>query len=363
MRLIPLLALLLAAPFAAAPGALAQQRVVNVYNWTDYIDPKVVERFTAETGIRVRYDVYDSLETLEGKMLAGRSGYDVIVPTAEPTFSRLIAARALQPLDRARIPNMANLDPTLMRRVETSDPGNRYGAIYLWGTIGLGILPGRVQALAPGAPTDSWDLLFKPEWVSKLAGCGVTMMDSAIDVIPSVLKYLGRSPESTDAKDLADVERTLMAIRPHIRNFAGSMVEALAAGDTCLVMSYSGDVLQAGARAREAGRPEVSYVAPKEFAQLWFDMLAMPKDAPHPAEARQFINFLLQPDVMAAVTNQVRYPNAVPASLPLVDAAVRDNPNVFPPEAEQARLFTVRAPNATADRARTRLWTRFKAGR
>ena len=362
MRLVLLLAPLLAL-LATAPGASAQERVLNVYNWSDYIDPKVVERFTAETGIRVRYDVYDSSETLEGKMLAGRSGYDIIVPTSEPTFSRLIAAGALLPLDRDRIPNARNLDPALMRRVEASDPGNRFGAIYLWGTIGLGMIPERVQALAPGAPTDSWDLLFKPEWVGKLASCGVTMMDSAIDVIPSVLKYLGRDPESVAAKDLADVERTLLAIRPHVRNFAtGGTVEALASGSTCLVMTYSGDVLQGAARAREAGRAEVRYVAPKEAAQLWFDMLAIPKDAPHPAEAHQFINFMLRPEIMAAVTNQVRYPNALPASLPLIEPAVREDPNVFPPEAAMARLYTVRAPTPAADRARTRLWTRFKAG-
>ena len=344
-------------------NAAAQERVLNVYNWTDYIDPKVVERFTAETGIKVQYDVYDSLETLEGKLLAGRSGYDIVVPTNEPTFSRLIAAGALQPVDRTKVPNWSNLDTTLMQRVAASDAGNRHGAIYLWGTIGLGTIPERIQALAPGAPTDSWDLLLKPEHARRLASCGISVMDSAIDTIPSVLKYLGRNPESTDAKDLADVEKTLMAIRPHIRTFAsGGAVEALASGQTCLAMTYSGDVIQAAARAKEANQKEVRYVAPKEFAQLTFDMLAIPKDAPHPAEAQQFINFLLQPDVMAAITNQVRYPNAVPAARALVDAAVRDDPNVYPDSASP-RFFTARATNQAADRARTRMWARFKAGR
>ena len=347
--------------FGASPGARAQERVLNVYNWTDYIDPAVVERFTAETGIRVRYDAYDSLETLEGKLLAGRSGYDIVVPTSEPTFSRLIAAGAMLPLDRAKIPHWSNLDPALMRRVETSDPGNKHGAIYLWGTIGLGVIPERIRALAPDAPLDSWDLLLKPEHAKRLAGCGITMMDSAIDVLPSVLKYLGRDPASTDAKDLADAERALMAIRPYIRTFAsGGAVEALAAGQTCLVMTYSGDVIQAAVRAKEAGRQEVRYVAPREFAQLSFDVLAVPKDAPHPAEAHRFIDFLLQPDVMAAITNRVRYPNAVPASLPLVRPEIREDPNVFPPSLD--RFFTVRAPTQAADRARTRMWARFKAG-
>ena len=342
--------------------AQAQQRVLNVYNWTDYIDPKVLERFTAETGIKVQYDVYDSLETLEGKLLAGRSGYDIVVPTAEPTFSRLIAAKALLPLDRAKIPHLSNLDPKLMARVATSDPGNAFGAIYLWGTIGLGIIPDQVRALAPGAPMDSWDLLLKPENAKRLASCGITLMDSAIDTIPSVLRYLGRNPESADPKDLADVEKTLMAIRPYIRTFAsGGAVEALAGGQTCLAMTYSGDVVQAAARAKEAGQKEVRYVAPKEFAALTFDMLAIPKDAPHPADAMRFIDFLLQPDVMAAITNQVRYPNAVPGSLPLVAADVRDDANVFP-DTTSPRFFTVRAPSQASDRLRTRMWARFKAG-
>ena len=341
----------------------AQDRVLNVYNWTDYIDPKVLERFTAETGIRVQYDVYDSLETLEGKLLAGRSGYDIVVPTSEPTFSRLIAAGALLPLDKARIPHLADLDPKLMQRVESSDPGNRYGAIYLWGTIGIGILPERVQALAPGAPVDSWDLLFQPENAKRLAPCGITLMDSAIDTIPSVLRYLGRNPESTDAKDLADVEKALMAIRPYIRTFAsGGAVEALAGGQSCLAMTYSGDVIQAAVRAKEAGQKEVRYVAPREFTQLSFDMLAVPKDAPHPAEAMQFISFLLQPDVMAAITNQVRYANAVPASHAAIRPEITGDPNVFPPDAALARSFTVRATPQAADRARTRMWARFKAG-
>jgi len=361
-KLLRTLAMVLLCVGSVPEAGHAQQRVLNVYNWTDYIDPKVIERFTAETGIKVQYDVYDSLETLEGKMLAGRSGYDIIVPTAEPTFSRLIAAKALLPLDRSKLPHWSNLDSKLMARVATSDPGNKFGAIYLWGTVGLGTIPEQIRALAPDAPMDSWDLLLKPENAKRIAPCGITLMDSAIDTIPSVLKYLGRNPESADAKDLADVEKTLMAIRPYIRTFAsGGAVEALAGGQTCLAMTYSGDVIQAAVRAKEAGQKEVRYVAPKEFAELTFDVMAVPKDAPHPAEAMQFINFLLQPDVMAAITNQVRYPNAVPGSLSMVNADVRDDPNVFP-DANGPRFFTAHAPTQAADRVRTRMWARFKAG-
>ncbi len=343
--------------------AHAADRVVNVYNWTDYIDPAVLERFTAETGIRVQYDVYDSLETLEGKLLAGRSGYDIVVPTSEPTFARLIAAGALQPLDRVRVPNLARLDPKLMALVASSDPGNRFGAIYLWGTIGMGIVPALVAPLAPDAPLDSWDLLLKPENARRLAPCGISMMDSATDTIPTLLRYLGHDPGSTDAKDLSEVEKTLMAIRPYIRTFAsGGAVEALAGGQTCLAMTYSGDVIQAAVRAREAGQKPVRYVAPAAFAELSFDMLAVPKDAPHAVEAMQLIDFLLRPETMAAITNKVHYANAVPASLPAIDPAIRDDRSVYPPDDAVARAFTAKAVPQAAERARTRMWARFKAG-
>lgn len=357
--LLPLLAVLL-----VGAGARAEDRVLNVYNWTDYIDPAAIARFESETGVHVNYDVYDSLETLEGKLLAGRSGYDIVVPTSQPTFTRLIASRALQPLDWDRVPNRAGLDPALMHEVETADPGNRYGAIYLWGTIGLGLISDRVAALAPGVPLDSWDLLFKPENARRIAPCGITMMDSATDVIPSVLHYLGRSPDSTDPADLAAVETTLVAIRPYIRTFASSgAVNALASGETCVALSYSGDVIQAAARAREAGSGvAIRYVAPKEGAQLWFDMLAIPADAPHPEAALAFIDFVLRPDVMAGITNQVRYPNAVPASRNKIDPALLEDANVYPPPAQMASFFTVGAPPQAAERARSRMWARFKAG-
>lgn len=350
--------------FLATPGH-AQNRVVNVYNWTDYIDPAAVTRFQRETGITVRYDVFDSLETLEGKLLAGNSGYDVIVPTSEPTFARLIRAGALLPLDRAKLPHLAGLDPALMARVQTSDPNNQYGAIYLWGTTGIGLIPARIKPLFPNAPLDSWDLLLKPENARRISSCGITLMDSATDTIPSVLKYLGRDPNSTSADDLAAVEKTLMAIRPFIRNFASSgAVEALASGQICLAMTYSGDVIQAAARAREAGKGGVvQYVAPREGAQLAFDMLAIPKDAPHPDAALALIDFLLRPDVMAGITNQVRYPNAIPATRPLIRPDITADPNIYPPPEAFSRFFTVTAVPQAAERARTRMWSRFKAGR
>jgi len=344
--------------------ARAEDRVLNIYNWTDYIDPAALERFRKETGITVHYDVFDSLETLEAKLLAGHSGYDVVVPSNEPTFSRLIKVGALAPIDRSRVPNWSNLDPVLMHRVESSDPGNRFGAIYLWGTTGIGMIAARVTKLAPDAPTDSWDLLFRPENASRIAPCGITMMDSAIDVIPGVLQYLGRSPDSTDRADLAAVERTLMGIRRYIRSFAsGGALEALAAGETCLALDYSGDVIQAAARAAEAKRGvAVRYVAPKEGAQLGFDMLAIPADAEHKDAALQFINFVLQPEVMAGITNTVRYANAVPASRKMIRPELLADTNIFPTPEQMATFFTIGPVPPAAARERTRMWARFKAG-
>lgn len=357
-------ALLLACCALALP-ARAQEKVVNVYNWTDYIDPAVMEKFTAETGIRVQYDVYDSLETLEAKLLTGRSGYDIVVPTSEPTFSRLIRAKALAEIDRAKVPNWTNLDPPLMARVETSDPGNRFGVIYLWGTVGMGVLPDRIRALAPDAAMDGWNLLFEPANAKRLAGCGITIMDSAIDVIPSVLRYLGRPPASTDAADLALVEKTLMAIRPYVRNFANAgALEALASGQTCLAVTYSGDVIQARARAKEAGRGVVvAYISPKEGAQVAFDMLAIPADAPNKDAAMAFIDFVLRPPMMAAITTVTQYPNAVPATRPLLASALVADTNIFPSEAQMRDFFTPAAVPQAAERARNRMWARFKAGK
>ena len=347
-----------------AATARAESSELNIYNWTDYIDPAALERFTRETGIRIRYDVYDSLETLEAKLLTGHSGYDIVVPTDEPSFSRLIRTGALAEIDHAAVPNWKNLDAGLMQRVARSDPGNAHGAIYLWGRTGIGVNADRARAAAPDAPMDSWDLLFKPENARRLAECGVIMMDSETDVIPSVLRYLGRNPESTDSGDLAAVERTLMGIRPYIRSFASAgALEALASGQACIALDYSGDVAQAAARAAEANRGvKVQFITPKEGAQLGFDMLAVPADAPHKDAALKFINFVLQQDVMAGITNAVRYPNAVPASRSMINPEILADPAVYPPEADMAKAFSIGAVPLAAERARTRMWARFKAG-
>ncbi len=352
-----------AAAVLAVPG-IAGAQTVNVYNWNDYIGPTTLDEFKAETGISVNYDIYDSLEVLEQKLLVGHSGYDVTVPTAEPTMSRLIKAKALQKLDKSKIPNLKNLDPVLMKQVERSDPGNQYGAIYQWGTVGLGINAAKIKELAPDAPLDSYDLLFKPEWASKIAPCGITILDSAIDTYPTVLNYLGLDPNSEKPEDLKKVEDVLLKIRPYIKNFVtGQNINNLAGGDACLALAYSGDVIQATARAEEANAGvKVDYVVPKEGVQLWFDMLTIPVGAPNLDAAHKYIDFMLKPEVMAGISNFTNYANAVPASLPLIDEAVRENPSIFPPEEAKAKMFTLTAVSPQAERLRTRSWTRIKTG-
>ncbi|HYD29422.1 MAG TPA: polyamine ABC transporter substrate-binding protein [Azospirillaceae bacterium] len=353
------------ATVAFSTAGHAADKVVNIYNWNDYIGETTLEGFTKATGVKTNYDVYDSLEILEQKVLVGKSGYDVIVPTAEPTLAKMIEAKAVQKLDKTKIPNLQNLDPALMKRLETTDPGNEYAAIYQWGTIGIGLLPEKIKEVAPDVPLDSWDLLFKPEYVSKVAKCGVTLLDSPTDVIPTALHYLGLDPNSEKKEDLAKVEKLLSSIRPHIKTFVtGSTINNLAGGDTCVVMSYSGDALQAKARASEANTGvTVDYVVPNEGVQLWFDVMAIPADAPHPEEAHAFINYALQPEVMAGISNFVQYANAVPASLPSVDEAVRNNPSIFPTEQMKAKMFTLKGISQAADRQRTRLWTKIKTGK
>lgn len=364
-RWLILLALCCSAAWAQPTGVLPTG-VLNVFNWADYIDPAALERFQAATGIRVRYDVYDSLETLESRLAAGRSGFDVVVPTSEPSFARLVRAGALRPLDVSLLPNLGQLDPGLMARVAPVDPGNRHGVIYLWGTVGLGMRTDRIAALAPDAPLDSWQLLLDPANARRLAPCGIAVMDSATDVVPSVLRALGRAPDSADPADLRAAEAALLAIRPHLRSIpnAAALVDALANGEICLALTYSGDVIQAAARAREAGRDfDVTYTAPREGAQLWFDMLAIPADAPNPAAAHAFINFLLEPGTMAGISNIVRYPNAVPAARALMRPEVANDPAVYPGAASLAGAFLAGTPAAGTERARARLWARFRAGR
>ncbi|HZH28107.1 MAG TPA: polyamine ABC transporter substrate-binding protein [Azospirillaceae bacterium] len=351
-----------AAVASLALPAMAQKKTVNVFNWSDYIGETTLADFTRETGIEVNYDVYDSNDALQARLSVGRSGFDVVVPTAEPFLARQIQANLLRPLDRSKIPNWKNLDPELMKLVETADPGNKHGVIYQWGTNGIGYDVAKIKERMADAPVDSWRMIFDPEVVKRFADCGVSMLASPSEVLPIVLLYLGKDPNSQSEADLRAAQDHMLKIRPFVKQFRSQLIDDLATGEACLVLSFSGDILQAAARAEQAGGPTIEYSIPSEGTMLWFDMMAIPADAPSPDLAHEFINHVLKPEVMAGITNFVQYANAVPASLPLVDEEVRTNTNVFPTPEMRAKMFTVKPASQAYERARTRAWTRITTG-
>lgn len=360
-RLLGTAALVLAGFVGAGTGA-AGERTVNIFNWTDYIGENTLADFTKATGIHAKYDVYTDLETLEAKLLTGNSGYDVVVPTAQPTLRKFIQAQAVQKLDKSKIPNLKNLDPALMARLAEVDPGNQYGVIYQWGTIGIGYNVDKVKAaLGANAPTDSWKLVFDPENAKKLASCGIVILDTPADILPTVLNYLGLPPSSEKNDEIKKAGEALTAIRPYIKTFVPSVIDPLASGDACVAVGYSGDVVQAQARA--AGKAKIEYSIPKEGAQLWFDTLAIPAGAPDVAEAHAYINYLLEPKVIAGVTNAVAYANAVPSALPFVKDAIKGNARIYPAPDVMDKLFTVKLLSQRAEQERNRTWTRVKTGR
>jgi putrescine transport system substrate-binding protein len=352
-----------AAPAVPAAPA-AEEKVLNVYNWSDYIDPAVIERFTRETGIEVRYDVFDSNEVLETKLLTGNSGYDVVVPSAY-FLERQIQAGVFRELDKAKLPNLANLDPDLMRRAAGHDPGNAHGVVYMWGTTGIGYDAAKVAKVMPGAPVDSWSLVFDPAVISKFRDCGVSVLDDPTDMVATVLLWLGKDPNSQSEADLRLAEEKLMAIRPYIRTIHSSQyIEDLANGEICIAVGYSGDMLQARDRAAEAGKPvDIRYSIPKEGALMWFDTLAIPADAQHPGNAHAFIDFLMKPDVAAANSDFVNYANANAAATPLVNEALRSDPSIYPTAEVKARLQPNLTKSAEFTRLLNRSWTRFMTGK
>jgi putrescine transport system substrate-binding protein len=354
-------ALLLAAPLVAQAQ---EEPVLNVYNWSDYIAADTIEKFEEETGIDVTYDVYDSNEVLEAKLMAGASGYDVVVPTAD-FMARQIAAGVYQELDKSKLPNLDNMDPVIMEKVAAFDPGNAHGVVYMWGTTGIGYNVDMIEdRLGADAPTDSWDMVFDPEVVSQLEDCGVTMLDAPTEMIPAAMNYLGLDPTSKDPDDIQAAEDLLKTVAPHVRYFHSSQyINDLANGDVCLSVGWSGDVFQARDRAAEADNGvEIAYVIPREGALSWFDMLAIPADAPHPDNAHKFINFIMDAQITADITNYVWYANANPASMPMVDEEVTSDPGIFPPEAVKEKLWTAPVYDARADRLINRAWTSVKTG-
>jgi putrescine transport system substrate-binding protein len=354
------LALLLA---AVVPSA-AQEKVVNVYNWSDYIDPKVLEDFTKATGIRVVYDTYDSNEVLETKLLAGRTGYDIVVPSA--TFlERQIQAGVYQKLDRTKLKNYGNLWPQVMQRLAAYDPGNQYAVNYMWFTTGIAVNVAKAKARFGDKPIDSWDYVFDPAKIKKFADCGVYLLDSPEDIFTAALKWLGLNPDSKNPADIRRAAEAVARIRPYVKKFHSSeYINALANGDICLAVGWAGDVFQARNRAREAGNGvDIAYAIPKEGTLMSLDNLAIPKDAPHVAEAYAFIDYLLRPDIAARNTNVTNFANGVLASKPLLDKAVANNPEIYPDDATMQRLFTVTTPNLRTQKLITREWTRVKTGR
>ena len=358
--------LLAATLAAAAAGAVqADDKVLHVYNWSDYIAPDTVAKFEKESGIKVVYDVYDSNETLEAKLLAGKSGYDLVVPSNN-FLAKQIKAKVYQPLDKAQLPNWKNLNQDLLKTVSVSDPGNQYAVPYMWGSIGIGYNPEKVKAaLGDKAPVDSWDLLFKPENIEKLKGCGVSFLDSPTEMLPIALHYLGYPTDSQDPKQIEAAEALFLKIRPSITYFHSSKyISDLANGNVCVAVGYSGDIKQARSRAEEAkGGVKVGYSIPKEGAGSFFDMLAVPADAANPKGALAFINFLMKPEVMAEITNTVQFPNANAAATPLVNAALRNDPGIYPSAEVTQKLYTAVDLPAKVQCAMTRSWTKIKSGK
>ena len=357
--------IVLGAALLFSTQAGAQERIVNFYNWSNYMAPDVLEAFTKETGIKVVYDTFDANETLETRLLAGKSGYDVVVPTAY-FLQRQITAHVFQKLDKARLPNLANAWPTVTQRLATYDPGNLYAANYMWGTTGIGYNVKTVQKiLGADAKIDSWDIVFKPENLAKFRDCGVHMLDSADDIFPAALGYLGLDPNSTRQADLEKAADLVSKVRPYVRKFHSSeYLSALATGEICLVVGWSGDVMQARSRAAEAkSGVEIGYTIPKEGAQMFFDNLAIPADAQHVAEAYELINYLYRPEVAAKNSDFLSYANGNLASQKLVDPKILNDKNIYPDAATLSKLFVITARDPATQRVINRLWTRVKTGR
>jgi len=347
----------------AACGDKPEEKIVNVYNWSDYIDEEILAEFEAETGIKVVYDVFDSNDVLETKLLAGGSGYDVVVPSG--TFlGRQIQAGVFQELDRAKLTNWGNLWDLVLDRTSKWDPGNKYAVNYMWGTTGIGYNVNLVSERMADAPVNSWDMIFNPEIAAKFADCGIYMLDAGDEMIPAALKYIGEDPDSKDVAVIAKAEAVLMAARPFIRKFHSSeYIDALANGDICVAVGWSGDVLQARDRAAEAENGvEINYVAPVEGALMWFDMMAIPADATHPGNAHTFINYIMRAEVMAKASNYVYYANGNKASEKFLAEDVIGDPAIYPTPEALKTLYLTTPYDADSQRAVTRLWTRVKSG-
>jgi putrescine transport system substrate-binding protein len=351
-----------AAVIGSATSAIAADRVVHVYNWSDYIEQSILDDFTKETGIKVIYDVFDNNELLETKLLAGASGYDVVVPTG-PFLARQINAGVFQKLDKSKLTNLRNMWPDIMTRLAAYDPGNQYAVNYMWGTTSIGYNVEKVKTALGDVAIDSWDVLFAPDNAKKLAACGINILDAPDETVAIAMSYLGKNPDSKQSDDLKSGVEVFKSIRPSVRSFNSSAyINELATGDICISIGFSGDVLQAKARAEEAGNGvNLGYVIPKEGTYMWFDNLAIPADAKNVDEAHAFINYLMKPEVIARASNYVQYANGNLASQEFLDEEVRKNPSIYPSAAVLDRLFTISPYDATQQRVLNRLWTALKS--
>ncbi len=339
------------------------QETLNIYSWADYIAPDTVANFERETGIKVRYDIYESNEVLETKLLTGHTNYDVVLPT-DTFFERLLQAGTFRKLDRSALTNSGNLDPDIMRALAVHDPGNQYATPYLWTTTGIGYNVDKIRERLGAAVPDSWSMILDPKNAARLQDCGITVIDSPIDIIPSVLMYLGKDPNSRDPADIMAAADALMKIRPFVRSIeAMAYIGELSNGSMCAVIGWSGDIIQARARAAEAGNGvKLNYFVPREGGLIIVDMMAIPADAPHPKNAERWLNYLMRADVMAGITNAVKYPNGNRASLSLVRDSLRQDPAIYPDAQIRARLHSLVAAPPEYLRTVTREWTRFRTG-
>lgn len=355
----------LALGLVAGSPAEAQNKELRIYNWSDYVNPEVLDAFKKETGITVVYDTFDQMETVETKLLAGKTGYDLVVVTAS-FLPRHIPLNLYTPIDPAKVPNLENAWPEIQQRLAKYDPGNKFAVNYMWGTTGIGYNVAKVkERLGPDATIDSWRILFEPDQLKKLSNCGVHVLDAVEEMFPAALRYLGLDPDSKKEADLKKAGELLRKMRPHIQKFHSSeYINALANGDICLAVGYSGDVLQAKKRAVEAkNKVEIAYAIPKEGALMWFDSFVVLKDAANQDAALKFIDFVNRPEMAAKNSDFIQYANGNIASKPLLSADVRDNPGIYPTEAVMSRLYTITPYDQKTQRVVNRLWTRVKSGR
>lgn len=342
-----------------------KQPELRIYNWSDYIAENTIADFEKRTGIKVTYDVYDSNEILESKLLVGKSGYDLVFPTARPFVDRHIKSKIYQPLDKSKLSNLRNVDPVIAQSLSDIDPGNNTVVPYMWGTTGIGYNVDKVKAiLGNDMPLDTWRLLFDPLVVEKLKDCGVALMDDPTEVFIAAEAYIGKDINDFSEKTIANAASVVNAVRPMIRYFHSSQyINDLANGDICVAMGYSGDILQARDRASEAANGvNVAYAAPMEGAVVWTDVMAIPADAPNPDAAHLFINYLLEPQVIADITNYVAYANANSASTALIDAEISGDPGIYPPEETRKHLLVLKTPTDDEARIMNRIWTQIKTG-